>query len=62
LQYPEFLRWVKEQIIIKDIRGAGVSSRGLMIRKIVAWSWVLALLVALLMVSSVIMLAPIAEL
>ena len=53
---------MKEQIIIKDIRGAGVSSRGLMIRKIVAWSWVLALLVALLMVSCVIMLAPIAEL
>jgi hypothetical protein len=33
-----------------------------MIRKVVAWSWVLALLVALLMVSSVIMVALIAEL
>ena len=33
-----------------------------MIRKIVAWSWVLALLVALLIVSSVIMVALIAEL
>jgi hypothetical protein len=33
-----------------------------MIRKIVAWSWVLALLVALLIISSVIMAALIAEL
>jgi len=33
-----------------------------MIRKIVAWSWVLVLLVALLIVSSVIMVALIAEL
>jgi hypothetical protein len=33
-----------------------------MIRKIVAWSWVLALLVALLIISSVIMVALIAEL
>ena len=33
-----------------------------MIRKIVAWSWVLALLLALLMVLSVIVLAIIAEL
>jgi hypothetical protein len=33
-----------------------------MIRKIVAWGWVLALLVALLIVSSVIMVALIAEL
>jgi hypothetical protein len=33
-----------------------------MIRKIMAWGWVLALLVALLIVSSVIMVALIAEL
>jgi hypothetical protein len=33
-----------------------------MIRKIVAWSWVLALLVALLIISGVIMVALIAEL
>ncbi len=33
-----------------------------MIRKIVAWGWVLALLVALLIVSSVIMVALLAEL
>jgi hypothetical protein len=33
-----------------------------MIRKIMAWSWVLALLVALLLVSSVIIVALIAEL
>jgi hypothetical protein len=33
-----------------------------MIGKIVAWSWVLALLVALLIISSVIMAALIAEL